>query len=77
MSTTASVNGREGYQICKGHAISTQKQGIPLEILSPGKDFSDNIFKRQHSKLANHCRLLQDTLHSQLKPKPQRRSTLF
>lgn len=64
MFTTASVNGREKYQICKGHAISTQKQGIPLKTLSTGKDSSDNIFKRQHNKTANHYRLLEDTLHS-------------
>lgn len=44
MHTTASVNGREGYKILKGHAISTQKQGIPIKTVSPGKDCSD-IFK--------------------------------
>lgn len=44
MYTTASVNGREGYQIFKGHAISTQKQGIPIKTVSLGKDSSD-IFK--------------------------------
>jgi len=33
MFTTASVR----YQICEGHAISIQKQGVPLKTLSPGK----------------------------------------
>lgn len=41
MYTTVSVNGREGYQIFKGHAISTQKQVIPIKTVSPGKDCSD------------------------------------
>lgn len=64
MFTTASVNGRERYKICKGHAVSTQKQGVPLKTLFPGKDCSDNIFKTQHNKTANHYSLLEDTLHS-------------